>query len=210
MAEIQIRSTGSPFDHVDLAARAVTALRQADAMGLLPANITIRKLDADSFRKATQRLPLPRRNILEEIARALDANDPDQRTRLAGFLEKLNEILRTTPVPDHEWAKVLLVLDSELLSRLVGVSESSLRRYKSRSRETPDEIADRLHFVATLVGYLTGAYNEMGVRRWFERKRARLQDRSPADVLSGQWKPGDVEPEKVRELAQSLASSPAT
>ena len=35
-------------------------------------------------------------------------------------------------------------------------------------------IAGRLHFLATVVGDLAGAYNEIGIRRWFERRGAAI------------------------------------
>jgi hypothetical protein len=71
-------------------------------------------------------------------------------------------------------------------------------------------VAARLHFLASVVGDLAGAYNDFGIRRWFERPRTALEGRAPAALLSGPWSPDDVEPQRVRELAASLVASPVT
>jgi hypothetical protein len=39
------------------------------------------------------------------------------------------------------------------------------------ARTTPDEVADRLQFLSFTVGGLSGAYNEIGIRQWFDRGR---------------------------------------
>ena len=98
----------------------------------------------------------------------------------------------------------------DLLTRLLGISQSSARRYISGGRSTPDRIADLLHFLAFVVGDLAGAYNDIGVRRWFDRPRERLEGRTPAQALGDEWSPGDEAPRRVRALARALASSPAT
>jgi transcriptional regulator with XRE-family HTH domain len=110
----------------------------------------------------------------------------------------------------HEWPSVSRVLDPETLAGLLNISASSLRRYLSGERETPDDVAARLHHVALIVGDLGGAYNEVGVRRWFERKRSALGGRNPAALLGGNWSPEDQGPRRVRELAASLVSLSAT
>ncbi len=118
--------------------------------------------------------------------------------------------LDASPAPQFEWPAVARVLDAEQLAGLLNVSVSSLRRYVSGERETPDAVAARLHHVALVVGDLAGAYNEVGVRRWFDRKRTALDGRAPAALLSGDWNPDDPPPQKVRELARSLVALSAT
>jgi transcriptional regulator with XRE-family HTH domain len=98
----------------------------------------------------------------------------------------------------------------EQLASLLGISLSSLRRYESGGRETPDDVAARLHHVALIAGDLAGAYNEVGIRRWFERKRTALGGKAPAALLAGEWNPDDAGPQKVRSLAQSLVSLSGT
>ena len=130
--------------------------------------------------------------------------------RLSSLLEKIKEALDQSPAPAHEWRALQSVLGLELLTRLLGISQSSARRYLSGSRSTPDMIAARLHFLAFVVGDLAGAYNDIGVRRWFDRRRERLSGGTPAQALVDEWSPEDDTPRRVRELARALASSPAT
>jgi hypothetical protein len=113
-------------------------------------------------------------------------------------------------VPEHEWPKLEAVLGLDLLSRLIGISESSARRYINRERKTPTLVATRLHFLALLVADLSGAYNELGVRAWFARRRTLLAGKAPVDLLMDDWQPEDEGPARVRELAEALTGSPAT
>ena len=92
----------------------------------------------------------------------------------------VHDALDQSPAPMAEWPALQEVLGPELLAGLVGVSASSTRRYASGARATPDPIAVRLHFVALVVGDLAGAYNDIGVRRWFQRPRTRLDGNTPA------------------------------
>jgi hypothetical protein len=113
-------------------------------------------------------------------------------------------------VPEFEWNRLTEVLGLELLPRLLGISPSSVRRYKAAARTTPDDVADRLHFLSLIVGDLSGAYNEIGIRQWFERKRAQLHGRTPLDRLKARWKPNQLGPRLVQDLARALIASPAT
>jgi hypothetical protein len=71
-------------------------------------------------------------------------------------------------------------------------------------------VAARLHFLARVVAELKGAYNDIGVRRWFGRKRTALRGKSPAQILNGDWIPENRNAQKVLDLARSLAFSAAT
>ena len=121
-----------------------------------------------------------------------------------------NDALGGSLRPQYEWPKLVKTLGVEQLARRVGISVSSLRRYKAHSRSTPDDVAARLHFLAMLVGDLAGAYNDVGIRRWFHRKRSLLGERSPAEILAGEWRPDAPGPTQVRQLARSLVAAPAT
>ena len=109
-----------------------------------------------------------------------------------------------------EWNRLAEILGLELLSRLLGISGGSVRRYRANARTTPDDVAERLHFLSLIVGDLAGAYNEMGIRQWFERKRAQLDGRTPLEWLKGRWKPAQSGPRRVQDLARALVASPAT
>jgi hypothetical protein len=102
------------------------------------------------------------------------------------------------------------MLGLDLLSRLLGISSTSVRRYRATARTTPDDVAARLHFLSLIVGDLSGAYNEFGIRQWFDRKRAQLDGRAPSDWLKARWKPTQSGPHRVQDLARALLTSPAT
>ena len=133
--------------------------------------------------------------------------EPD---RLAALMTSVAEALEQSPAPAHEWPALLEILGLGLLVRLLGISPSSARRYVSGERATPDVVAARLHFLALVVGDLAGAYNKIGVRRWFDRPRSRLGGSTPADALGEEWSPDGPAALRLRELAGALVSSPAT
>lgn len=115
-----------------------------------------------------------------------------------------------SPLPQYEWASLGKGLGDDLLARLVGVSVSSVHRYRNGQRSTPERTAARLHTIALTTADLAGSYNEFGVRRWFQRPRTALGGRSPADAFSADWSPDDERVREVRALARSLLGSPAT
>ncbi len=159
------------------------------------------------------------RHVADRVARAgiattpaaelrnVEAPDPEQ---LARWLQTIVAALEASPVPRFEWQGVSRVFDAEDLSTLLNVSVSSLRRYQTGERATPDDVAARLHFLALVIGDLAGSYNDIGVRRWFVRKRSLLGDRTPASLLHGDWDPDHPGPARVRALARELVSLDAT
>ncbi len=110
--------------------------------------------------------------------------------------------------PGRGWNLMLGILGINLLSRLLGISASSVRRYSAAARTTPDDAARRLRFLSLVVGDLNGAYNEIGIRQWFHRNRSQLGGRAPADLLNGRWNPSEPGPRQVRDLAKALTASP--
>ena len=130
--------------------------------------------------------------------------------QLAELLEVIIAALDASPAPDYEWKGLSRVFPPEDLADLLNVSVSSLKRYQSGERDTPDHIAARLHFLALVVGDLAGSYNHTGIRRWFQRKRTLLDGRSPAALLAREWDPDDEGPARVRELAHGLVTLTAT
>jgi hypothetical protein len=202
---IRIESAKAPFTLPGVAFQAMTTLGRADAMGLLPANEHIETLDLPSFRNAVRHIHRAgiARNIQLDLTNVSTPN-------LERTLEHLNLALEESPVPEFEWNRLAEVLGLELLSRLLDISGSSIRRYRANARTTPDDVAERLHFLSLVVGDLAGAYNEIGIRQWFERKRAQLDGRTPLDWLKGRWKPAQTGPRRVQDLARALVASPAT
>ncbi|WP_125611390.1 hypothetical protein [Specibacter cremeus] len=124
--------------------------------------------------------------------------------RLAAVLTDVLEAIEDSPLPDCEWGAMADVLGEDMLAKLVGASITSMHRYRSRDRLTPDHIAARLHVVTLIVADLAGSYNDFGIRRWFGRQRSVLSHRSPAELLTGDWKPDDEATRQVRALAAAL------
>lgn len=177
-------------------------------MGLLPKTKTIETLDLPAFEQVLRHIS--RAGIGQGLLADLTGPEGLAPDRLAAFLDRLNEALDESPAPEYEWPRLAEVFGVDQLARFLGISSTSVRRYRANARATPDAIATRLHFLAMIIGDLAGAYNEFGIRRWFERKRARLRGRSPAEILVGDWSPGNADVAQVRELARSLVSAAAT
>ena len=175
-------------------------------MGLLPRQITCLDDTAMQGLETGMAEAGIGQTFLSELQR-LPCSDP---ARLSALLERINEVLDESPAPAHEWRALQGTLGLDLLAKLLDISPSSARRYLSGSRTTPDTVAARLHFLAFVVGDLSGAYNDIGVRRWFDRVRRRLDGSSPAQMLAHGWSPDDEDPQRVRELARALVSSPVT
>lgn len=125
-------------------------------------------------------------------------------------LAKLTEHVESSPVPPGTWPVLAGLLGLDLVAGLVGASRASARRYRTGQRQTPDDVATRLHALAMICADLAGSYNDFGIRRWFARPRSALDGRTPAEVLAGGWAPEDPGPQQVRRLAAALADPGAT
>jgi hypothetical protein len=133
-----------------------------------------------------------------------------QRITDARWLRHVLEAIDESPMPEREWRPITALLGDELVGALVGAAATSIHRYRVGERTTPDAVAARLHALALMCADLVGSYNELGVRRWFQRSRSALDGRSPSQLLAGDWSPDDPPVRAVRSLAASLLGSPAT
>jgi len=203
---IQITSSKGAFRDPRIAFQAVTALSRADAMGLLPLKERIDTLDVLALRSVLKHVH--KAGIGRSLHAAVNGEAVDT-PALAHMLGQLNSALEESPAPEYEWERLSGILGVELLADLVSISRISVRRYRTAARSTPDSIAARLHFLAMIVGDLSGAYNDMGIRQWFHRKRVQLDGRAPSELLTGDWNPRDPGPARVRELARALTASPS-
>jgi hypothetical protein len=208
MANIRITSVEDPLRVPSLVYQAVRTIIRAEAMGLLGEDDVIDRLDSDTLGRVLARISAAGigRSVQWVVAESSRANA----SRLERVLQDVNEALDESPTPRHEWPRMLQVLGLEMLSKLLRVSPSSIRRYRDESRATPDDVAGRLHFLALVSGDLAGAYNDVGIRRWFERPRTALGNRTPAQILGGVWKPDADGPRRVRELAAALVAAGAS
>lgn len=206
MSLLRIEAVERPFRDPRVLPLAVAALVRADAMGLL---------EEEVFRLDDRMIPsLLSRMHRAGIARTLGAgfhegarSDPEA---LAALFARVIEVLEGSPAVAHEWRRLGEVLGLDLLGRLLGISPSSARRYAGGARATPDAVAARLHFLAFTTGDLAGAYNDIGVRRWFSRPRQLLGGRTPASLLGRGWSPDGAGPRRVAAIARALGSPIAT
>ena len=184
------------------------AYRRAEAMGLVEPAPPTEEFDMPGVRRVLQGVRdagIARSPVIE--LENVEAPDPSD---VAELMKMVIAALEASPAPHSEWRSVSRVFDAESLAPLLGISVSSLRRYQAGTRATPDEVAARLHFLALVISDLAGAYNEIGVRRWFHRDRTILDGRTPASQLSGEWNPEDEGPQRVRDLARSLVMLSST
>lgn len=195
-----------PLETQSVRSLVIEVWRRAEGMGLVEGSAA--RLDAVAVTRLLQRVRDA--GIARGPALHFDNVEPPSVAEAEALLRLVIAALESSPTPRFEWPAVTRVIDAEQLAPLLNVSASSLKRYVSGERDTPDDVAARLHHVALIVGDLAGAYNEVGVRRWFERKRTALKGRAPAALLSGDWNPDDGPPQKVRELARSLVALGAT
>jgi hypothetical protein len=205
---IQIRSAEHPYDVPEVAASALSALTRAEAMGLIPADDRIERLNEQTMRRVTRRIA--DRGIGRALVLELGGARAHRATDLRRMLRELSAVLEDSPVPDLEWPRLRDVLGLEQLAALVGVSLASARRYLAGERATPDDVAARLHFVALVVGDLAGTYDERGIRRWFERPRTALGGRPPRALLGPGFDPDAAPAKDVARLSRALAGAAAT
>jgi hypothetical protein len=182
------------------------ATRRAEAMGIVEPGTA--RVEPAVIRLLASRIRGA--GIATSAADVLQNVDAPSREDVRALLQMMVDALEASPAPAHEWKGVSRVFPLEDLAALLAISASSLKRYQSGERQTPDDVAARLHFVALVVGDLAGSYNDMGIRRWFQRKRTQLDGRSPAALLKREWDPDDDGPRRVRELARNLVTLSAT
>ncbi len=204
MADLQTHSISGP-GRADVVRLAFEASRRAEAMGLIE---DATRPDVGGIRQLANRIR--RAGIAASTAEALDNVEVPSAAEVAALLRTMIAALEASPVPRFEWNGVMRVFGADELAPLLNVSVSSLKRYQSGARETPDPVAARLHWLALILGDLAGSYNDIGARRWFHRRRERLGGRTPAAVLRGDWDPDDEGPTHVRRLALELVSLSAT
>lgn len=205
---VKNRSDKSPAPAEDVAAAAAETLGKAEAVGLIEEAPDFLELTYPELSRAVSRVR--EAGIAEGAARAFARTPKTDTAAIARLLREIGAIIEQSPLPDFEWPRLVATLERERLASLLGISFSSAQRYERGARRTPDDVAARLHFLALLVGDLAGAYNDIGIRRWFDRPRTQLDGRTPAAVLSGAWQPEDPGPARVRELARAIVESPAT
>jgi hypothetical protein len=135
------------------------------------------------------------------------AMSADEQRQVVNELVRLNDALEDSAAPEAEWPAMRAVFGDDMMIQLLGAAGSSMRRYASGERPTPDDVAARLHWLAMVVADLAGAYNDFGIRRWFERPRSPLGGKSPRQLLGKLWSPDGAAAARVRALASVLSGA---
>ena len=214
MLSIRIAPKGIPSRNVSLLRSLASLLARTASMGILP-SATMTQLDTEALQRVLdalqdEHLVSSSALDLEPLLRlGPELLEPGEAAHMQAAVDRIVEILGESPSPATEWPAMREVFGDDALSRLVGVSESSLRRYASAARNTPQAVAERLHWLAMVVADLAGAYNHFGIRRWFERPRAQLGGKSPRQVLGQDWAVDDEATHQVRALASVLTGAQA-
>jgi hypothetical protein len=131
-------------------------------------------------------------------------------SELSRYLDAALLALDESPVPAAELAKLNATLGHELLSELLEISAASLQRYQSGERQAPDAIAERAHFLTSVISALEGIYNGFGVRRWFERPRSVFSGKTARQLLGRNWTPGNESARLILATAESVLELGAT
>jgi hypothetical protein len=206
MVPVLIASIERPLSELPRAkALAMVLLARTQAMGLLPPH-TPHRVDLDWDLLKAIATVLEENRLAADWSSHLRRIDPESvdDAAMAEALRAILDSLNASPHPAGEWAPVRETLGDDLTVRLLGISESSLRRYAAGERETPDAVAWRLHAVARIIGSLVGSYNDFGVRRWFERSRAALDGATPSEIIAAADNEDDGRLEKTIQLADEL------
>jgi hypothetical protein len=212
MESLQITSIEKPIDNPLILRALMPVINRAWAMGVpLPGKGKPFALSLRTLKIILENAG--RSGIGRDIGTYLKAapevveRDPEAAARL--FSELLRAI-EESPAPAIEWAPMRELFGDEELEALLGTSRQSIARYEKGERSTPDDIADRLHWLTMVVSDLAGAYNEFGIRRWFHRPRTALGGRSPLQTLGRNWGSDSESAQKVRALAAALSDIGAT
>ncbi len=207
MTVVRITSVGAPLNRPGLLAAAMSLVRRAIGLGMLPDREPIERLDLELIRSIAREASTA--GVGRDAAIALMEQPSARGSRLEGLIAQLDGALADSPVPERELRVLLRVYDYDGLAALLGTSVASLRRYAGGTRTVPDAVANRIHHVALVTSDLAGSYNEFGLRRWWERPRAALDGRSPRAALGSAWDPDGAEGAAVAELARALTGSGA-
>jgi hypothetical protein len=204
MTEIQIASVDAPLNRQSLLGRAFGLVLRASAVGLLADRERIDRLDVELVREIARAAAAA--GIGKEAALGLLETDLTP-ARLSELIASLDDALVQSPLPERELRELRRTFELDQLAALLGSSQVSLRRYLAGTRDVPDNLALRAHWLALIVADLAGSYNEIGIRRWFDRPRAQLENHSPRQALGDGWLPDDAGASKVRDLAAALVGS---
>jgi hypothetical protein len=208
MSEVRIESIAEPIADSPEAVRwAIKSVFRAALMDLLPEDVEQSRvvvLDTNfllDFADVVGDAGIGQ-TILLDLNSALIKKASSK--QIGDALRSLWQALDESPYPEGEWGGVRERLSDEQLADLLQISTSSLRRYATGARETPDEVAWRLHALTRIIAALSGSYNDYGIRRWFERPRTQIDGRAPSEFFREAETEDDERLRAVVDLAEAL------
>ena len=202
MKTIHRHTINNPPDQAALS-KALDVVLKGQAMGLIDEKIDVFTFDFSVVQRFLKQIATY--GIGRTQVRDLENWEGVDSAEITDRLDSLDQILEESAKPETEWPAVRRYLTDQLLVQTLGVSEISIRRYAGGERTTPAEVAQRLHFLALVIGDISGSYDHMGISQWFSRPRKKaFANKSPLDLLSRRWRPEDEGPSKVRQFARSL------
>ena len=105
-------------------------------------------------------------------------------------------------------AGLLRIYGITALAALLSIATEDLRAYRDGRRAVPAVVAARISFVRQVTDDLAGSYDNMGMRRWWERPRTALGGRAPRAALGPDWDPQGHVARTIRGLAADLTDRP--
>jgi hypothetical protein len=210
MESLQIASVEKPIDNPVVLRAVIPIVNRMWAMGVpLPGKGRPFSLSLRTLRNLLQ--SAHRHGIGGDIHIRVTPEVVERRPEEAARLfSEFSRALEESPAPTTEWAVARDLFGDEELEGLLGISRPSIARYAKGERKTPDDVADRLHWLAMVVSDLAGGYNEIGIRRWFHRPRTALGERSPLQMLGRTWSSDSESAKRIRALAAALGDIGAT
>lgn len=205
MTMVRLVSAAAPFDLPDVRRAATRLVLMADGLGLLPGRELVERLDAELVRD------IARTSLSEGVAQGTavaileDTGAATSGARWVDLISQLEDAIEGSPMPRRELGGLLRTYGHDALASLLGISPASLRRYAAGSRMVPDVVAARIHYLALVTADLAGSYNDVGLRRWWERPRNALEGRSPRALLGEGWDPDEPDARAIAALASALA-----
>lgn len=192
--------------HPRLAFLAITLAVQMKTIGFLPCDFDTLNLDMQVLQSMLKTLSESGLKLAFQIKDLPDFSP----TEMVVAIEEVLKDLTRTPFPDLEFQSAVNFLSLPLLATLLGCEEFRLNEIRTKRSQFPSELQEKLHFVILIISALSGTYRNAGIREWFNRKRSKLEDRSPADILHGNWSPADDDAKRVGQLAWDLVGLGAT
>ena len=189
MKDIRLESISAPFSESSAGPAAARVIAFAATTGLLE-NVDVRSLDMPTWEMVLKRLRDLGIGKIQGTATTGDIRGEE----LSRVIKMIYNAIEASPMPSSEWSSMRELLKDDLLQRVLNVSRQSIQRYAAGDRQTPQEVADRLHAIALIASDLAGSYNEFGIRRWFERPRTQLSGKSPVAILKGALESGSGQP----------------